>query len=94
MATFVTDIQDEVPVSFYCEMCRVWHTDGHSTPIALCDYCGRPLCPAFDHACIGCGRFACANDSQSCQENDCSVITCCACVVSHLAAHHPAELAV
>ena len=90
----VTDIQDEVPVRFYCETCQVWHIDAYGNAIAVCDYCGRPLCPAFDCACVSCGRFACDNDSQSCQEDDCDVITCFACAVSHLAVRHPMESAV
>ena len=87
------DIQDEAPVSFYCEMCQVSHTDGYDTTIALCDYCGRPLCPTFDYACTDCGRFACDSDCQACQEEDCAVIICFTCVASHLAIYHPMESA-
>ena len=37
---------------FYCELCKVRHTDSDNDPIVHCCHCDRPLCPMYDYSCI------------------------------------------
>lgn len=83
--------REELPVLFYCQLCKVWHIDSDDQPIVRCCHCNSPLCPMYDYSCISCGRFFCDRACQACQEDDCDVITCIGCVDRHLAISHSPE---
>ncbi len=82
----------ETTLRFYCELCDASHINGDDNPIAHCWHCDCLLCPMYSYTCANCGRFFCDNSCQACQEDDCDIITCTACVDHHIATTHPPEI--
>ena len=66
------------------------------TPAPICYYCGKELDFEFDCSCLTCGRIACDNHNDVCQEDDddyeekgCDLVTCVVCSNEHTKTHHP-----
>ena len=65
-------------------------------PTPRCCYCGKELGTEFDYSCITCGRIACDNHQEICQEDHdvdyvekgCDLVTCVACYDAHVEVHH------
>ena len=54
-----------------------------------CHICSGSLDNLYDYRCALCRRETCDKDIQMCQDEDCDLIMCFACVGPHMRTCHP-----